>query len=153
MSCSPFALILIRRKHPLGLLLMRLLPPFRRRSKLCSDLCGHSFGHFFGQVASGSTCAAPDASLEICITTRRKTKQLATVWRPGSSEEMDLAMGMGTGSGVAQRLLCCVSVTNCNRIWRGLCLGRAPDFPRPQTPGFIIINFVMGRRERSICSW
>lgn len=24
--------------------------------------------------------------------------------------------------------MCCVSVTNCNRIWRGLCLGRAPDF-------------------------
>jgi len=93
----PFALILIRRKHPLGQP-MRQLPPFCLRTKLCSDLCGHSFGHFFGQVAMLLvllTGSAFDASLEICITTRRKTKQLATVWRPNSTEKMDLGIGMG----------------------------------------------------------
>jgi len=40
------------------------------------------------------TGSAFDASLEICITTRRKTKQLATVWRPNSTEKMDLGIGM-----------------------------------------------------------
>jgi len=42
--------------------------------------------------------------------------------------------------------LCCVSVTNCNRIWRGLCLGRAPDF---SAPGLLLLTLLWAG-ERSI---